>query len=216
MVKIAETESQGPKRPRRLSVVSNFIRRIDIETAFDRRNVIRYAGIVHDKDPDTATHAHAFVELKDGRTVDQVKDYFDKPAIVKPLVGKSGDTGSFARAVRYLTHEHQSQQDLGKYLYPDAEVFASEGFDWRAEVNALTARESNATTPNVRQIRLDVMQGRMTARDVRERYPNVYLDRMLDLHRLEGDFKDFRQQKVYEQVRRDQAAGLPIDYAMFG
>ena len=214
MVKITETESQGPKRPRRLSVVSNFIRRIDIETAFDRRNVIRYAGIVHDKDPDTATHAHAFVELKDGRTVDQVKDYFDKPVIVKPLVGKSGDTGSFARTVRYLTHKHQSQQDLGKYHYPDAEVFASEGYTWRAEVDALTARASNDAKPNIRQIRLDVMQGRMTAWDVRERYPNVYLDRAPELRRLEDDFKAYREQKKYEQVLRDQAAGLPVDYAM--
>lgn len=214
MVKLAEAESQGPKRPRRLSVVSNFIRRIDIETAFDRPNVHRYAGIVHDKDLDTAIHAHAFVELKDGRTVDQVKDFFDKPVIVKPLVGKSGDTGSFARAVRYLTHEHQSQQDLGKHLYPDAEVFASEGFAWRAEVDALTARESNAAKPNIRQIRLDVMEGRMAARDVRERYPNVYLDRMLELHRLEGAFKEYRQQKEYEQTIRDLAAGIPLDYAV--
>lgn len=214
MVKIAESESSGPKRPRRISVVSNFIRRFDIETAFDRPNVNRYAGIVHDKDRDTATHAHTIVELKDGRTVEQVKDFFDKPVIVKPLIGKSGDTGSFARAVRYLTHEHQSQQDLGKYLYPDVEVFASEGYDWRADVNALTARESDGKTPNVRQIRLAVMEGRMTAWDVRERYPNVYLDRAPELRRLEDDFEAYRAQKVFEQVMRARAAGLPVDYAM--
>lgn len=59
MVKTAESDSKGPHRPRRISVVSNFIHRIDIETAFDRPNVLRYAGIVHDKDFDTATHARS-------------------------------------------------------------------------------------------------------------------------------------------------------------
>lgn len=214
MVKIAESESKGPSRPRRFSVVSNFIRRIDIETAFDRPNVRRYAGCVHDKDFDTATHAHAFVEFKDGRTAVQVEDYFDRPVIVTPVVGKSGDRTSFARAVRYLTHEHKSQQDLGKYLYPDAAVFASEGFDWRAEVNALTARERDAKGPNTRQIRLSVMNGLMTAWDVREHYPNVYLDRAPELHRLEDDFKAYRHQRRVDQFELDRAAGLPADYAL--
>lgn len=210
MIKIAASESKGPRRPRRFSVVSNYIRRIDIEKAFDRPNVRRYAGIVHDKDPNTATHAHAFAEFNDGRTVDQVEDYFDKPVLVKPLIGKSGDTGSFARAVRYLTHEHQSQRDLGKHLYQDGEVFASMGFDWRAEVNALTAREVDTAKPNVRQIRLDVMQGRMTARDVSDRYPNVYLDRPAEFRRLEQDYREDCEHKLFVQYERDQAAGLPF------
>jgi hypothetical protein len=214
MLSLTEPESKVPRRPRRFSVVSNFIRRIDIETAFDRPNVRRYAGIVHDKDPDTATHAHAFVELKDGRTAEQLADHFDKRVMVKPLVGKSGDTSSFARAVRYLTHEYQSQQDLGKTLYPDTAVFASEGFDWRSEVNALTARERDAKSLNVRQIRLSVMNGLMTAWDVRKHYPNVYLDRGPELHRLEDDFKKYSAQKRIDQFELERAAGLPADYAL--
>ena len=212
MVKVAKSVPKGPRRPRRFSVVSNFIRRIDIETAFDRPNVLRYAGCIHDKDVETATHGHVFAEFKDGRTVDQVKDFFDKPVIVTPLVGKSGDTTSFARAVRYLTHEHQSQQALGKYLYPDTDVFVSEGFGWRAEVNALTARENNTARPNVRQIRLDVMHGRMTARDVRERYPDVYLDRGPELRRLEEDFREYRHARLEELYLLEAAADLPVAF----
>jgi len=213
MFLIAEPISvpQAAKRSRRFSVVSNSIRRVDIENAFDRPNVVRYAGAVHDKDLDVVTHAHAFVELNDGRSVRQVTDCFDKPVIVKPLVGSKGDTTSFARAVRYLTHEHRSQQDAGKYLYPDAEVFASAGFDWRAAVDALTAREGRTAKPNARQVRLDVLQGRLTVREVRERYPHVYLDHRSELLRLEADFHEDRQWKLMKQYNLDVAAGLDVD-----
>ncbi|MDN6458175.1 MAG: SAM-dependent methyltransferase [Bifidobacterium crudilactis] len=96
--------------------------------------------MMHDHDH-TDTHAQLVMELKDARTEEQVKKLFSVPVLVKTLVGQKGDRYTFARYVRYLTHESPSVQAAGKYHYPDNAMFASDGYDWRADVDALTRRE---------------------------------------------------------------------------
>ena len=56
--------------------------------------------------------------------------------------GKGRTTG-FWDCVRYLTHEDEEQQKLGKFLYPDSEVFTSDSIaNWRETLNAMKIDEN--------------------------------------------------------------------------
>lgn len=197
---------------KRFQIVSNVLRRSHIEEACDRPNVIRYSGAVHDKDPDTATHGHALIQLLGPRSGEAVSRYFSVPVMVQPFVGRKGDTHSFARGVRYLTHEHPSQQELGKYLYPDSEIFTSAGYDFRADIDALVALEGQSWRPTVQRIKLDVMAGKLSAWDVRKRWPGVYVNHRAELHKLAVDYREAAEQEQYEQNMRDRSAGLDVTY----
>ncbi|TFC83525.1 hypothetical protein [Cryobacterium sp. TMT3-29-2] len=196
----------SPQLPhKRFLVVSNLLRQHHIEEACNRPNVIRFAGAVHDHDAGE-THGHGILQLRGPRTGETVGGYFPVSVIVKPFIGRKGDTHSFARGVRYLTHEHTNQQSLGKYRYPDSQIFASEGYDWRADIDALVALEGQTWQPSLRQIKLDVMHGKLTTFEVRERYPNVYVSHRAELNKLAEDNREYQMHLRALVQMRDRAA----------
>lgn len=173
------------KRLRRFRVVSQTLTREAVVHALDRPNVERYAGIVHDKDQGVRKHAHVIFALRDARCYDTVANMLRVPLeLVRPVVGQRGDPHSFARAVRYLTHESPTEQAKGKHLYPDGEVFASPGYDWRAEVDALRASEGHIP-PLLDRLRLEVLRGERSARSVLEEYPQIFVRHHLEFERLD-------------------------------
>ena len=186
------TDGPEPKRLRRFRVTSQTLNRDLIVNALDRPNVLRYAGIVHDKDPDVRTHAHVVFELSDGRTYQTVANMLNVPLVlVRPVIGQKGDTHSFARAVRYLTHESPTEQAKGKYRYADEDVFASEGYKWRLEIDELSARDG-FLPPLLDRIQLQLFLGERSAYSVLEEHPFMYMKHRVAFTNLERDFLQCR------------------------
>lgn len=175
----------GGKRTRRFRVVSQTLARDAVAHAFDRPNVERYAGIVHDKDRGVRKHVHVIFALRDARSYETVANMLQVPVeLVRPVVGQRGDPHSFARAVRYLTHESPTEQAKGKHLYADSEVFASPSYDWRAEVDALRAHEGHIP-PLLDRLREAVLKGERSARSVFDEYPQIFVRHLMEFERLD-------------------------------
>lgn len=194
-------------RPRRFRVSSQTLTRASIVSALDRPNVKRYAGIVHDRDPDVKTHSHVVFELIDGRTVTTVANMLDVPQfLVLPVFGTKGDRYSFARAIRYFLHESPTEQAKGKARYTHDGIFASEGFDWKAEVDALNAREGHQP-PLLDRIKMEVLHGKRSVRSVLDDHPEIYVRHYGTLEKLEKQFFDkiasAEQREAVLHARRD-------------
>ncbi|WIB01783.1 MULTISPECIES: Rep family protein [unclassified Curtobacterium] len=176
---------RGGQRTRRFRVVSQTLTRDAVVHGLDRPNVERYAGIVHDKDQGVRKHVHVIFALRDARSYATVANMLQVPTeLVRPVVGQRGDPHSFARAVRYLTHESPTEQAKGKHLYADGEVFASPGYDWRAEVDALRAHEGHIP-PLLDRLRVAVLRGERSARSIFDEYPQLFVRHHLEFERLD-------------------------------
>ena len=78
---------------------------------------------------------------------------------------------AMTRGARYNTHEHPNQQALGKARYGDDEMIATPGWDWRADVDSLNAREKvdperPARLAVIERFADRVLAGELTARDM--------------------------------------------------
>jgi hypothetical protein len=143
-------------------------------------------GVIHDRDPGTQVHGHVFFYSKTQRIAAAMQRKFPVPVIVKPFIAHPGEPGTdrgkfaMARGARYNTHEHPDQQALGKARYGDDEMIATPGWDWRAEVDALNARENVDPGRPSRLALIDrlserVLAGELTARDVHNQNKKIYL-----------------------------------------
>lgn len=117
-----------------------------VEKGVAKKGVRQYAWILHDKDVYTADdaakdptrvegsskapHVHIAIKRPSFATLGQVARSFGVP----PQCVESKPDSSFLDLVEYLTHEHLNQQAAGKHLYDDLEVHASQGWDWRSEL----------------------------------------------------------------------------------
>ena len=117
-----------------------------VEKGVAKKGVRQYAWILHDKDVYTADdaakdptrvegsskapHVHIAIKRPSFATLGQVARSFGVP----PQCVESKPDSSFLDLVEYLTHEHPNQHGKGKYLYEDSEVHASQGWDWRSDL----------------------------------------------------------------------------------
>jgi hypothetical protein len=176
------------RRHRRFHVASEAITRHSIERALDRPNVARYVGIVHDKDPGAAKHGHVVLELVEARSVQMVAKMLGAPlSSVHPLVGQRGDKYSFARAAHQLTHETPAYRAEELHRYADDEVFASVGYNWRAEVDLLASREEGSPS-QLNRLKLQVLLGERTARSILEELPELYIEHHEEFEKLDQRF----------------------------
>lgn len=114
------------------------------------KTIKKFAWIVHDKDTYTAedekkdpthiagtlkpAHVHIVVLCSCYTPFDTIAKWFGIPSnFFQNTKNEGHNAGSnFLDCVQYLTHEHEKQQALGKYLYPDEYVHAN--FDFRKEL----------------------------------------------------------------------------------
>ena len=108
--------------------------------------------------------------------------------------------------------DYPGEQAKGKYRYPDEEVFASIGYDWRGEIDALTGRETYSPAL-LDQLKLQVLLGERSARSVLDEYPHVYIRQDAVLEKLEQRFmREFatptqRELRMEEYRWRTEARG---------
>lgn len=95
--------------------------------------------------------------------------------------------GAFMDCVEYLTHENPKQIAAGKHRYEDSEVHAN--FEFRKELDrrALSRAKYGQEVDRKTELRLKVLDGELTLRDVKRNYRLNYIqDRdMLQKFRLE-------------------------------
>jgi hypothetical protein len=175
-----------------------------IEKRLSKSSVEHFAWALHDKDVFTESdlegnpravlgehkpdHFHVIVQLKNEASVGQVaRGWKLHPGCVRKKEGQ----GTFLDCVEYLTHEHEKQQKLGKHRYADEEIHSN--FDWRTAVDERVAARKqgfhSGSAAKKMQIRLAVMNGEMTLKQVRENEPGVYVQDLEKLQKLQQDFR---------------------------
>ncbi|WP_024366906.1 hypothetical protein [Arthrobacter sp. TB 26] len=206
--------AQRPPRRRGWSIVSNALTREMIEDFVAAHPRDLGHGAIHDRDPGTEKHGHVFFYSKTQRTAAAMQRKFPVPVIVKPFIAHPGepgtDRGKFAmsRGARYNTHEHPDQQALGKARYGDDEMIATPGWDWRAEVDALNAREKVDPERPARLAAVDrfaqrILAGELTPRDVYDQNKKIYLTKSTGhWTQLERQAAEWKRQKAEETAHK--------------
>ena len=75
--------------------------------------------------------------------------------------------GAFIECVRYLTHEDEAQQALGKHLYPDNAIYSN--FDFRSEIDAMEREKATYGGSSLSledELRFNVLQKGTTVRSI--------------------------------------------------
>lgn len=211
---ITNPSKQRPPRCRGWSIVSNAFTREMIEDFVAAHPGDLGHGAIHDRDPGTEVHGHLFFYSKTQRTAAAMQRKFPVPVIVTPFIAHPGEPGTdrgkfaMARGARYNTHEHPDQQALGKARYGDDEMIATPGWDWRAEVDALNARENVDPERPARLTVVDrfsqrVLAGELTARDVHRQNKKIYLAKSTTYWAgLERQAAEWKRQDVEETALR--------------
>lgn len=201
-------------RHRTWSIVSNALTREMLEEFVYAHPRDLAHGVIHDRDPGTETHANLFFCSITQRTGPAIQRKFPVPVIVKPFIVHPGEPGTdrgkfaMARGARYNTHEHPDQQALGKARYGDEEMIATPGWNWRAEVDALNAREGidpgrPARLTVIERLSKRVVEGELTARDVHRINAKIYLAKgPSHWSRLEHTAAEWKRQEAEETARQ--------------
>ena len=101
---------------------------------------------IGDKKPD---HWHVVIQLKKDYELDKVAKWF---GVLPNYVQKKKGRGAFIDCVRYITHEDEKQQEIGKHLYQDDEITAN--FDFREEIDYISVR-TNLSPKTIPSSKLD-------------------------------------------------------------
>ena len=168
---------------------------------FDEKNIIRglnhktikqWAYICHDKDIDVDgglknKHWHVVCRSDVRLEIETIAEWFGVP--VQQVEIKKG-AGAFLDCVEYLTHERPEQIAQGKHRYDDSEVIASEGFQWREELDNRTIKklEAKKKYADKETIRLQVLKEGKSLRDVMEENPLIYANDMSVLTKLRAQY----------------------------
>lgn len=168
-----------------------------IKIALAHKSIKRWAYIAHDKDvyserdeadnPDHKAgdvkpkHWHIVCWCQGAVEISVIARWFGIP---ENFIDVPKGQGAFLDCVEYLTHEHENQQLLGKRLYPDEEVHASIGFNFREEINQRIENKlkyGKDLSP-IEQLRYDVLYNGMSLAEAKMKSP---FDFMNDISTLE-------------------------------
>lgn len=161
-----------------------------IKDALAHRTIKRWAYICHDEDVYSALdeeynplhvkgekkprHWHIVIEMGTNRAeVGTIAKWF---GIADNFVNIAKGAGAFLDCVKYLTHEDDKQQDIGKRHYEDDRVCAN--FDFRTEIDAREERKLRygKDLSERDRIRNEVLLHGMTLKEVILKYPLQYQD----------------------------------------
>ena len=162
-----------------------------VEKGVAKKGVRQYAWILHDKDVYTADdaaknptrvegsskapHVHIVIKRPSFATLGQVARSFGVP----PQCVESKPDSSFLDLVEYLTHENSKQQAAGKHLYDDSEVHASQGWDWRSDLEEhkeerLEKGLSKSLKHRKKEAALNITLGKWDLDDVHDNDPELW------------------------------------------
>ena len=176
-----------------------------ITSALAHKSIKRWAYILHDKDEynesgeennpnhiaDTAKppHYHIVCGCDNAIEVSVIAKWFGIP---ENFVDCPKGSGAFLDCVRYLTHEGEKQQSLGKFLYDDSEIIAN--FDFRKEIderNSQKEKYGKDLSPKL-AMRYDVLYYGKGLKQCEEQDKILYME---DIERL----KKLRLEYIFKQ-----------------
>lgn len=173
----------------------------NIKSCLEHKTIRRWAYVRHDKDPYTKddknlyghkigdlknAHWHIVIDLGNSpKDVDTVAKWLGVPP--QQVEIKKGK-GAFLDNVQYITHEHEKQKALGKYLYPDEEIKSN--FDFRKELAEREERilKYGKDLDKDEQIFYDVCFNGKTIRDVIDEDELFYIS---NYKKIEGYRMDY-------------------------
>ena len=176
-----------------------------IKIAMAHKTIKQWAYVLHDKDVYTeddeadnpkhkagtskAKHWHIVLQCSQRVEVRTIANWLKIPENFVDIP-KGRGAGKFLDCVEYLTHESFAQQALGKYRYPDKEIRASEGFDWRKRLDKRNEvrEEYGRDLDETEQMLYDVMYNGKTLRQCEKDDPFIYMDNLDKLKKFRLDY----------------------------
>jgi hypothetical protein len=172
----------------------------NIKNCVAHKTIKEYAYIKHDKDVCTKedevnghkigdvkpTHWHLIIKCDRAVELETIAKWLGIPP---QYVEVPGGVGAFLDCVKYLTHEDEKQQKLGKYFYSDDEVIAN--FDFR---EALAKRDEQRLRYNGHdlsvkdQMRYDVHYNGKTLRECQIEDPINFNRDVFTLRKYRGEY----------------------------
>lgn len=142
------------------------------------RSIKGWSYVLHDKDDGVEPHYHVLFWTEKAFTPEQLGPWFGVPGhrIERVRGGRAG----LVDEIQYQTHERTRQED-GKYPYPDSEIIASPGWDWRAEVTEVLARRAAGNGNGRRRSRaidLEVREEGLSVREALRRGTSIPIGRL--------------------------------------
>ena len=159
----------------------------NVLSAVAHKTIKKYAYILHDKDvknEETDGHAsfqignkigehyHIAIKCDNAVEVSTIAKWFNVPENFVEIVSGAN---AYMDCVEYLTHEHPTQQEKGKFRYADNEVKSNH--DWRKELDLYQIRRAkkSASKLNTREYyRHEVLYKGMTLRQVIDEDEDAY------------------------------------------
>lgn len=164
----------------------------------------------HKKGNKKPLHWHIVMQCSNHTEVQTIAKWFGIPENFVDIPNGndiSKGAGKFLDCVEYLTHESAKQQALGKYRYPDEQIRASEGFNWRERINKRNENKlkyGRDLSPED-QMLYDVMYLGKTLRQCEAEDPLIYMDKIDKLCKLR-----------LEYIKRQDPPTMRINYYIYG
>jgi len=177
----------------------------NILSCISHKSIKRYAYACHDKDTVTEAdietgkgmynisdlgklkgrHWHIVLELSTPLPVSTIAKWLGIP---ENFVEVPKGRGAFIDCVEYLRHSDIRQALNGKYEYDISDIKSN--FDWETEVEMIIARKTKYEKPLSEEdyIRNEVLYRGMTLKEVREKYPTMYQNKMQIFKRLRLEY----------------------------
>lgn len=105
-------------------------------------------------------------------------------------IPKGSGRNKFLDCVEYLVHDDEKQIELGKHVYNDSEVKASEGFNWREKIDERRKNKLKygRDLTEVESVKSKVLHGQLTLKEVKEKYELIYTSHLKELRTLRLDY----------------------------
>ena len=134
-------------------------------------------------------HLHIVCQMNSALEIWKIAEWLGVPEhLVEVVKGK----GALLDCTEYLTHEDEKQQQLGKTLYDDSAVHASDSFsDWRQQLDARKVQEAKygKGKSRVEKYIIDVLKYGKTMRECRaEMDGNDYVNNLGKLQKARGEY----------------------------
>ena len=163
-----------------------FLNEDTIKKALKHKSIKRYAYILHDKDEGNENHWHVVLEMvSNSVAIDNIAKWF---GLAEHIIKVAKGRGAFLDCIEYLTHEHKTQQELGKYLYDDEEVTAN--FNFREELdkrNESNLKNGKSLTEE-EKMQQEVLLNGKTLRQCKKDNPIIYAKCLDKLKKLRLDY----------------------------
>lgn len=163
--------------------ISKAVNKADNERTEHERTLLHLSGSHKEN------HWHIVIQTSSAIDTSVIAKWFNIPENFVD-VPKGKGAGKFLDCVEYLTHEAPNQKAMGKHRYEDELVHATDGFDWRAEIDSRNENKLKygRDLDETQRMLYDVMYNGMTLRECEAKDKFIYMDNLDKLKKYRLDY----------------------------